>query len=390
MICPHCGYNNAPGSKFCYQCGNPLPQETDQPGRISPLVPLLIGAAGVLLLVVVVLSVLLWTNHKKSAGASSNRFTLEQLLDGSGKDKGTASELLGEDSGSGAAAQPAGDGSGSISEESSGNDPEEETKEPEQEPQSVQLSCGASIPLEADNADLSQYSVSDLGGIEQCRNLSSLVIKQGGLTDLTPLSKLTHLRNLVLNNVPVTDLDSLTSLAELKSLDIHDTQLSADAVKRFTDARPDVQVSGYTVSAYTVVIKDTSWDQAQAECLAAGGHLASVKSQDELNLIIDGIDQAQDQSGVVLHYVWLGAFSTDGLWQWVDGTPWTQLSGWYPGEPSGTDVDGTIEDKLCLWNIDDYGWTLNDQRNDLTGFNQVTGHMAYVLEKEELTGIKPQ
>ena len=60
------------------------------------------------------------------------------------------------------------------------------------------------------------------------------------------------------------------------------------------------------------------------------------------------------------------------------------------GEPSGHDVDGTVEDKLCLWNIDDYGWTLNDQRNDLTGFNQVAGHMAYVLEKEELTGIKPQ
>ena len=425
MICPHCGYDNVSGSKFCYRCGKPLPAETDQSGqpagagqpyqpegpqtmyqppqgqssvpqppanKISPPVPVLISVAGLLLVLVVVLSALLVTGHKKSAGAGHSFSTIDQLLEKSDKENGSKAGLLtDEDSDSVMVSQPFIDGSDSTADKGPEDDSDKkDEQEMEKAPESVQLSCGAQILKDAASADLSQYSVGDLNGIEQCPDLSSLIIKQGSLTDLGPLSKLTHLRNLVLNNVPVSDLDALTGLSSLTTLDIHDTQLSADAVKRFTDTRPDVQISGYTAFSYTGVIKDTSWDQAEAECEAAGGHLASIRSQDELNLIIDGISRAQDQSGVVLHYVWLGASSSSGSWQWVDGTPWTQLDGWYPGEPSGHDVDGTVEDKLCLWNIDDYGWTLNDQRNDLTGFNQVAGHMAYVLEKEELTGIKPQ
>ena len=122
MICPHCGYDNVSGSKFCYRCGKPLPAETDQSGqpagaeqpyqpegpqtmyqppqgqssvpqppanKISPLVPVLISVAGLLLVLVVVLSALLVTGHKKSAGAGHSFSTIDQLLEKSDKENGS-------------------------------------------------------------------------------------------------------------------------------------------------------------------------------------------------------------------------------------------------------------------------------------------------------------
>ena len=75
-------------------------------------------------------------------------------------------------------------------------------------------------------------------------------------------------------------------------------------------------------------------------------------------------------------------------WFWITNEPWGGYVNWFPGEPSKQDADGTLEDCLCLWNVDDNGWTMNDQRNDLPSFTSTQGRIGYICEYEAIAGYK--
>ena len=100
-----------------------------------------------------------------------------------------------------------------------------------------------------------------------------------------------------------------------------------------------------------------SWDEAASLCTAQGGHLPMVRNQEDLTALI----AAAEATGV--SYVWLDAQrDIDGTWRWSDGTEVTFLE-WFPGEPSGTDTDGTAENYLMLWKYNGV-WGYNDMRAD--------------------------
>ena len=128
---------------------------------------------------------------------------------------------------------------------------------------------------------------------------------------------------------------------------------------------------------YQVVIEDVTWEQAASRCESMGGHLATVRSQDELDAVI----KAVEESGA--RFFWLGAYrGGDGEWYYIDGTK-LEFAEWDTNEPSAYDGDGTPENYMLMWKSRSRGiWCFNDTRNDPISVLPKTysGKTAYVCQ----------
>ncbi|XGW31518.1 hypothetical protein V3C99_010016, partial [Haemonchus contortus] len=89
--------------------------------------------------------------------------------------------------------------------------------------------------------------------------------------------------------------------------------------------------------AYKVFDSNLSFDQAEAKCVAEGGHLASIHSHEENEFIsaitkTDKVSKNQNYTD----FVWIGLqqknWPKDKKWTWTDGTPVDYLN-WAPAEP---------------------------------------------------------
>lgn len=132
------------------------------------------------------------------------------------------------------------------------------------------------------------------------------------------------------------------------------------------------------VNTYLLVEDDCTWEEAYEYCAEFGGHLVTITSEEEYAAVCEVIE------GCGLTYLWIGATcEEDGTWsEWITGEAWG-YENWYPGEPTGTDADGTQENCLCLWNVNDSGWTFNDMRNNLIGaVSSASGDVGFVIEFE--------
>jgi hypothetical protein len=135
-------------------------------------------------------------------------------------------------------------------------------------------------------------------------------------------------------------------------------------------------------SRYELFMDDISWTDAQQKCEEMGGHLVTITSQDEMKQMID-LAKKKDAT-----YVWIGGYTSytaDGvpIPNWLTGEPF-DYTAWSKGEPSNSDLDGTQERYLMLWNVKSLGgWGWNDQRNDpAKDFSYFRGHLAYICEFE--------
>lgn len=135
----------------------------------------------------------------------------------------------------------------------------------------------------------------------------------------------------------------------------------------------DVPEAGHT---YAVAAGDVTWEEARQLAEERGGYLAAITSQEEW----DTVQALAEESG--LTYLWLGGQAGgDGAFGWLTGEAF-DFSCWYPGEPSGSDSDGTAESFLCMWKPDG-AWSWNDQRDDIIAGNRAAaGKIGYVIEYE--------
>ncbi len=83
---------------------------------------------------------------------------------------------------------------------------------------------------------------------------------------------------------------------------------------------------------YALVEFTGYWADARASCAAAGGHLATMTSQDEADALED-----------LLALAYLGACDSavEGTWAWITGEPW-DWTDWRDGEPND------LSDEDCL------------------------------------------
>ena len=130
---------------------------------------------------------------------------------------------------------------------------------------------------------------------------------------------------------------------------------------------------------YELVMADCTWEEARQACIARGGHLVTITTDDEEQTIIR---MAEDAGA---RYVWIGGYTEvygeDIDCYWVTGEGFYYEDWLGPYEPTGQDLDGTPERCLMLWTVEKYGsWGWNDNRNDLSAFSNYTGKMCYVCE----------
>ncbi|MES2389751.1 MAG: lectin-like protein [Bacteroidota bacterium] len=122
---------------------------------------------------------------------------------------------------------------------------------------------------------------------------------------------------------------------------------------------------------YFVSRRRESWGRARHICDSAGGHMASITSEEERAFVAQLIDNEAVQTA------WLGATDSlqEGDWQWVTGEPFTYMN-WNEGEPNdlaSASCRNEGEDFLTMYYA-------NGKWNDLDSWR--CNQLPYVLEVE--------
>ena len=171
------------------------------------------------------------------------------------------------------------------------------------------------------------------------------------------------------------EIDRASNNTELNNATIH----FGNTEPMIVDYDNRVTFDGHT---YHLFNKSKTWEEAKEYCEELGGHLVTITDEAEMKKVEEALKDTD------IKYFWMGGYSVDGGWYWITGESWGGYENWFPGEPSKEDTDGTKEDCLCLWNVDDNGWTMNDQRDDLPSFTSAQGRIGYICEYESIAGYK--
>ena len=116
---------------------------------------------------------------------------------------------------------------------------------------------------------------------------------------------------------------------------------------------------------YKIVDGNLTWDGAKLACENYGGHLATITSQEEQELI-----QSLNTDNKRL---WIGGYQdADGNWRWVTDEPW-DYTNWGDGEPNNSSNVVAGESCVALW---------PESWNDLANEN-VYEQEGYVFEWDE-------
>ena len=130
--------------------------------------------------------------------------------------------------------------------------------------------------------------------------------------------------------------------------------------------------------AYEIFTEDVSWTEARERCLAKGGHLVVISSEEEFRKIV-GLAEGQGARNI-----WVGCRRVNGVLVWENDEQ-VEYYPWGVGEPSlRDDYDGADEDYLLLW-LQNGSWVYNDSRNDPVGDypGAYRGKISYICEYDD-------
>lgn len=118
-----------------------------------------------------------------------------------------------------------------------------------------------------------------------------------------------------------------------------------------------VQIDGKT-HIYQLFKTDKSWDSANRICTNAGGHLATIQS-DEENMIVYNYMLSQNCESA---YIGLSDEETEGKWKWCNGEE-VSYTNWHKDEPNG----GTKENyAMYYYKFTDGSWNDGGFKNGST------------------------
>lgn len=127
--------------------------------------------------------------------------------------------------------------------------------------------------------------------------------------------------------------------------------------------------------AYYVTDALTTWDASEAWAIALGGHLVTINDAAENAWVVDSLQLTSDS-------YWIGARddanSTDTVFDWVTGEPWSYTN-WSLGEPDDEVLFGGHGDYVVIA-------PSTSRWYDTLGFIPQAGGIAEVLPK---TGVGP-
>ncbi|RKI36500.1 hypothetical protein D7V86_24685 [bacterium D16-51] len=82
-------------------------------------------------------------------------------------------------------------------------------------------------------------------------------------------------------------------------------------------------------SRYKLINDSKTWKEAKTYCEQMGGHLATITSEDEQE-IIEALLKNQGEKNCY----WIGGYKENNQWKWINGEPF-DFSNWDYGEPNG-------------------------------------------------------
>lgn len=133
---------------------------------------------------------------------------------------------------------------------------------------------------------------------------------------------------------------------------------------------------------YEVFDESLTWYEAKAKCEEMGGHLVTISSRAENDFVMSLVKEKEK------NLFWLGCYSENDKWNWVDGTEFS-YNNWAYNEPNDS---GGNEMFGHLFRIDyDYYDSGSDDHNagewnDLANAGDTSGyalkHMGYICEWE--------
>ena len=152
-------------------------------------------------------------------------------------------------------------------------------------------------------------------------------------------------------------------------------------------------VSEEGVHTYDLIVKDCSWTEAYNDCLARGGHLVRINSDEEYNAIMSKIKSEGKEDKIF----WLGGSRNSGSytyhWIYEDGTYGTEdlntnakyKKYWFDGEPSFTDSSVNADEYyMSFFYVERLGrWGWNDAPNEVLSYaKEYSGRIGYICEYE--------
>ena len=388
--CNNCGFQNADGSRFCENCGQPLaagqadgagkkaPEYAPAPGKKEPkkgkggLIALIV--IGVVALVAAAVTVGFFLFREKLLATFQNLFPqgqVQELLEDPTKQEDTQEEPGQEDPDQGQQDPAPEAGTG-------------EDTQPEENPQPAGY---ADVDMNGvDNAYIEVRGILSGQGRDMCLELmkpssaavdrNGEILRKDGLTEL-PLAggnEGSEGAEVLIKGKLLTD-EAGGLYLEVVKMDV----LKAAAVPADDPSR---------IHRYEVIKADVNWQEAYEDCLRRGGYLVRINSEEEFAAVLETIAAADMQS---VHFFLGGLRKEDGQeYYWVDengalmepvlnpgGTDWA-ASHWMENEPSFTSEDD-IEMYLNLVYYKE-NWVLNDVPADITKY--YAGRIGYIVEYE--------
>nr|XP_013004208.1 C-type lectin domain family 4 member C-like [Cavia porcellus] len=81
-------------------------------------------------------------------------------------------------------------------------------------------------------------------------------------------------------------------------------------------------------SCYFIASTSQSWEKSRESCIALQADLAVIRTQEEQDFIIQNLNNSS------AYYLGLSDPEGHRHWQWVDQTPYTNVTFWHEGEPN--------------------------------------------------------
>lgn len=155
----------------------------------------------------------------------------------------------------------------------------------------------------------------------------------------------------------------------------------------------DTDESG--IHTYELIVDDVTWTEAYLACLARGGHLVRINSEEEYQAIVQQI--GEEEKGKIMF--WLGGTRSaadvyEYRWIYEDGTYGSEILNedepyshyWLDGEPSFYD-ESILQDEMYMnmfYVSKEQRWVWNDVPDDLIAIAEFySGMIGYICEYED-------
>lgn len=152
-------------------------------------------------------------------------------------------------------------------------------------------------------------------------------------------------------------LGSLNNLQESKSKTGDDIKIEesnnseqGDTKVKENDSKISEEKKEYKHN-YKLIQSNLNWEEAKKYCESLGGHLATITSKEEEDIVLDLLKESE------IKVSWLGAtdLNPNGKFEWINGEELTYTN-WAPNEPNN---DQGVEHYLVLYKVEGE-WTWND------------------------------